>query len=114
MSDIGKLVGERIRILRQAKGLSQEQLALRAELNTSFLGQVERGEKNPTIITLEKIVKALNITFEEFFSFKYDSFKTLDINVIDKISLHLEGRTIKEQEAVLEILRQVLKLKDGE
>lgn len=61
-------VGARIRYFRHLRGLSQEQLALRAEINTAFLGHLERGLKSPTITTLEKLVKALNITFEELFA----------------------------------------------
>lgn len=61
-------VGARIRRFRLLRGLSQEQLALQAGLNTAFLGHLERGLKSPTITTLEKLVKALNITFEELFA----------------------------------------------
>lgn len=61
-------VGARIRHFRHLRGLSQEQLALQAGLNTAFLGHLERGLKSPTITTLEKLVRALNITFEELFA----------------------------------------------
>lgn len=54
-------IGENIRLLRIKSDLSQEQLALNAGVNTSYIGQIERGEKNPTIKTLEKISIALNI-----------------------------------------------------
>ncbi|WP_110945154.1 helix-turn-helix domain-containing protein [Paenibacillus phocaensis] len=54
-------IGENIRLLRNKRDLSQEQLALNAGVNTSYIGQIERGEKNPTIKTLEKISSALNI-----------------------------------------------------
>ncbi|MDR0232616.1 MAG: helix-turn-helix domain-containing protein [Dysgonamonadaceae bacterium] len=50
-----EFIGGSIRILRTGKGPSQEQLALNAGVNTSYIGQIERGEKNPTIKTLEKI-----------------------------------------------------------
>jgi len=63
-------VGARIRYFRRLRGLSQEQLALQAGINTAFLGHLERGLKSPTITTLEKLVKALGITFEELFADK--------------------------------------------
>ncbi|MEK3759598.1 helix-turn-helix transcriptional regulator [Paenibacillus sp. FSL P4-0338] len=44
-----EFIGENIRILRLKNGFSQEQLALSAGVNTSYIGQFERGEKNPTI-----------------------------------------------------------------
>ncbi|MEK3658677.1 helix-turn-helix transcriptional regulator [Paenibacillus sp. FSL F4-0236] len=48
-------IGENIRILRLKNSFSQEQLALSARVNTSYFGQIERGEKNPTIKILEQI-----------------------------------------------------------
>ena len=57
-------IGERIRLLRLQKGLSQEQLAPNANMNTSYLGQLERGSKNPTLPTLEKIARGLEINVE--------------------------------------------------
>lgn len=47
-------IGESIRLHRLKNGMSQEQLALNAGVNTSYIGQIERGEKNPTIKVLEK------------------------------------------------------------
>lgn len=61
-------VGARVRYFRHLRGLSQEQLALQAGINTAFLGHLERGLKSPTITTLDKLVRALSITFEELFA----------------------------------------------
>jgi len=58
-------IGERIRLLRLQQGLSQEQLALSANMNTSYLGQLERGSKNPTLPTLDKIARGLNLTLQD-------------------------------------------------
>ncbi|KQN96200.1 helix-turn-helix domain-containing protein [Paenibacillus sp. Leaf72] len=58
-------IGENIRLLRSQKGYSQEQLALHAGVNTSYLGQIERGDKNPTINTLNKIAAGLDTTLEQ-------------------------------------------------
>lgn len=60
-------VGERIRYFRQMRGLSQEKLALAAEINPAFLGHLERGLKSPTITTLDKIIRALGLSYSEFF-----------------------------------------------
>lgn len=62
-----KTVGEKIRSFRQQKKLTQEQLALGAEINPVFLGHLERNLKSPTITTLEKITRALGITMSELF-----------------------------------------------
>ncbi|OBZ14222.1 hypothetical protein A8L34_09700 [Bacillus sp. FJAT-27264] len=62
-------IGENIRILRLKNGLSQEQLALNAGVNTSYIGQIERGEKNPTIKTLDKVSEALGIALIDLLLF---------------------------------------------
>ena len=54
-------IGNRIRELRNQKHLSQEQLALSAEITTAYLGQIERNEKNPTVAVVAKLCGALGI-----------------------------------------------------
>ncbi|WP_447636917.1 helix-turn-helix domain-containing protein [Flavobacterium microcysteis] len=51
--------GENVRRLRISKGLSQEQLAHIADLHRTYIGMIERAEKNITLINIEKIAKAL-------------------------------------------------------
>ena len=67
MESLSHTVGSRIRSYRLQKGLTQEALAEKAELHQTYIGQVERGEKNLTLASLEKILAALNVTFAEFF-----------------------------------------------
>ncbi|MCP1136948.1 helix-turn-helix domain-containing protein [Paenibacillus polysaccharolyticus] len=66
-------VGNRIRELRKAKGWTQEQLAESAGLHYSYIGGVERGDRNISLETLEKIINGLQVTAEEIFKFKEDS-----------------------------------------
>jgi transcriptional regulator with XRE-family HTH domain len=67
MSDLPKLIGERIRNFRKEKGLSQEELAHIANLHTTYIGQLERGEKNATLESVEKVANALGISLENLF-----------------------------------------------
>lgn len=60
---IEKEIGMRIRHERERQHLTQENLATLAGVNTSFIGQVERGESNFTIHTLEKIAVSLHVPF---------------------------------------------------
>ena len=62
MSDIAKILGQRIRRYRTAKGLSQEKLAEFSGCHPTYIGQIERGEKNATIESIEKISAALNVS----------------------------------------------------
>ena len=64
---INKQLGYRIRYLRTQKGLSIEALALEAEINRNYLGDLERGMRNPTLIILNKIAKALDIDLPTLF-----------------------------------------------
>ncbi len=61
-------IGARIRYFRKLKGLSQEKLAWAAGINPAFLGELERGQKSPTLKTLEKITDALSIHLYELFA----------------------------------------------
>lgn len=60
-------IGRRIKMLRNEQKLSQEKLALKAELDRTYLAGVEQGKRNVSIKSLEKIVNALGVTFKEFF-----------------------------------------------
>ena len=58
-------IGKTIKLLRKEMGLSQEELALNSGLDRSYLGAIERGENNPTIINIIKIAGALKINASE-------------------------------------------------
>jgi len=57
--------GNRVKKLREAKGWSQEKLAKKAGLHRTYIGSIERSERNVSLINLEKIAKALNIKITE-------------------------------------------------
>ena len=60
--------GERIKYLRRLSGLSQEAFADRIGIHRTYMGRIERGESNPPIFTVYKIVKALKVSPSEFLS----------------------------------------------
>jgi transcriptional regulator with XRE-family HTH domain len=53
--------GERVREIRKEKGLSQEELSFKADLHRTYIGMIERAEKNITLLNIEKIAKAFEI-----------------------------------------------------
>ena len=59
--------GKRVRELRMAKGLSQEALALACDLDRTYIGGIERGERNVSLINIEKIAVALGVPVRELF-----------------------------------------------
>lgn len=63
-------VCDNIRNLRKKKSLTQERLAELANINTTYLGKIERGESSPTIDTLAKIAKALDMSLLDLLYFE--------------------------------------------
>lgn len=59
--------GEKVRELRKASGMSQEELSFKADLHRTYIGMIERAEKNITLINLDKIAKALEVTISQLF-----------------------------------------------
>ncbi|WP_096601625.1 helix-turn-helix domain-containing protein [Calothrix sp. NIES-2100] len=67
-----KLFGERVRTLRQSRGCSQEALALAAGLDRTYIGGVERGERNISLINIQKIACALEVSAADLLQFQQD------------------------------------------
>jgi len=59
--------GNRVRELRKLKSFSQEELAYRANLHRTYIGMIERAEKNITLINIQKIAKALDVKIKDLF-----------------------------------------------
>jgi transcriptional regulator with XRE-family HTH domain len=61
MTAVDKQFGGKVRALREARGWSQEQLAGRAELNRSYMGEIERTTAMPSLTTAAKLARALDL-----------------------------------------------------
>ncbi len=68
-TDLTEKLGQKIRLERMKRKMSQEKLAELAELNRNFIGMVERGESNITVKNLEAIAKAFEMDIRELFNF---------------------------------------------
>ena len=66
------LLGRRIRALRKAKGLTQEELGDRADINYKFLGEIERGQQNPSFRVMAKIASGLGLELPQLFRFEQE------------------------------------------
>ncbi len=67
MSEIAKTIGQRIRNYRTKLGLSQEKLAELCGCHPTYIGQLERGEKNATLESIEKVAAALQVSLAKLF-----------------------------------------------
>jgi transcriptional regulator with XRE-family HTH domain len=68
--DIKEKVGQRIRYLRKEINISQEALALKSEVDRTYVTDVENGRRNVSVEILERIIKALDVSFTDFFTSK--------------------------------------------
>ena len=66
-TNILKRFGLNVRQIRRLKGLSQEELAFRANVHRTYIGMIERAEKNITLVNIEKIANALEVNIKELF-----------------------------------------------
>lgn len=66
--DLRSEFGRRVRELRVAQGLSQEELAERAGLHRNYIGGVERGERNVALLNIGRLARALDVTLADLFT----------------------------------------------
>ena len=101
--------GERLRALRKERGLSQEEVALRAEITPSYYGQLERGTANPTVSMLEKICAVMGFSISDIFI--ESNTNIFNIDTLSMQILHqLHGKSDREKELVLSMIKAAFKL----
>jgi transcriptional regulator with XRE-family HTH domain len=66
--DVRSRVGANVKRLREAKGLSQEELAFDAEMHRTYVSGIERGKRNPTVTVVERLADALGAKASELLS----------------------------------------------
>lgn len=102
-----RLIGARVRRIRKVKGMTQEQLAEKANTSHSYIGDLERGERNVTLQSLSKVSEALEVDFFELFQYgKFGQIEEKSQNVWKIIEL-LVDRTEEEQQKALNILKEL-------
>lgn len=65
--DVKLKIGKRIKEIREAINMSQKDLSFNADLDRSYIASVENGQRNISIVNIEKIATALGVTLKEFF-----------------------------------------------
>ena len=68
MDDLRTRFGRRIRELRHERGISQEELAHRAGLHPTYVGGIERGERNPSLMNIGRLAAALGVSLADLHS----------------------------------------------
>ena len=85
MSKLSKDIGQKIKLIRKAKKLTQEELGNLCGLSYKFIGEIERGSVNPSMDSVALIAKALNVTIGDFFAKDKESFFQLSHNEVQTV-----------------------------
>ena len=109
MSNLSVEIGQRIRSYRLQKGLNQEELAEKCGLHPTYIGQVERGEKNATIESISKIANGLSLPLSKLFE-NIGSGEDKDSYPNDAYNLML-ALPEEEQEKMLMIMQMIVQIK---
>lgn len=103
---IAKTIGDRLRIYRVQKGWSQEVLAEYAKLHPTYIGQLERGEKNATLESISKIAAALDVPLSKLF--ENISLLAEEQDIPARCYALVQAQSPRKQEALLELLNTVI------
>jgi len=106
MNSLLAKLGKKVRELRKTQKLSQKKLAQKAGLHYTYIGAVERGERNLSLRSMEKIAKGLKVNIAEFFP----SPQTLSPKgqVIEKIVNLLRHKELKVLQLVLRVAKTII------
>ena len=103
--NIAKIFGKQIRRYRKALNLSQEELAERCRLHSTYIGQLERGEKNASLESIQKLSLGLNIPIAKLFEcFSIDTNEPTPATKIYYTVLTMENDT---QKHILNIINEI-------
>ncbi len=98
-----KAIGRNIRNLRLKKKMTQEQVAEMAGINPKYLGEIERGEKNPTALIIEKLSLALEVPICELIT--AGGCPEIDRELFRELTRLFDGKKAPDQQKALKILR---------
>jgi XRE family transcriptional regulator, regulator of sulfur utilization len=109
-SRVRMVIGDRIRMIRNQKRLTQKGLSELAKLNEKYISHVERGGRNVTLDTLIKITAALGISLEELFK-GVQPVQGETCLLINQIISILQTRDEEEQKFILDFINMLLRWK---
>lgn len=110
MSALSKQIGQRIRNYRTQQGLSQERLAELSGCHPTYIGQIERGEKNATLESIEKIAAALQVPLATLFE-KVEPSRSAGENIPLLCYELLSAKSAEEQKHLYNVLVEIDKYK---
>lgn len=110
MSDTAIRLGVKIRMLRKGKRISQEQLAFRSDLHPTYIGQIERGEKNATLESLNKIAMGLDISLEQLITGKTHDIESTKYQDMRDFNIIFQELPLEKQRVIYNIVLDIMEL----
>jgi transcriptional regulator with XRE-family HTH domain len=108
MAGLQKALGYRIKSLRGSNKMTQEELAELANLHNTYIGAIERGERNPSLKSIEQIASALNVPISDLFKFvDQDTNASIDYMKSEVFSL-LKDKDKKTINFLLGLIKYIL------
>jgi transcriptional regulator with XRE-family HTH domain len=105
-SQVRILFGRKVRAVREAAHLSRELAAEKAGITASYLGEVERGEKWPSLEIVAAVAMALSVPLTVLFEFEAQ--ETDPASLLQKLHRIVENRTADQQQQALRVLKALL------
>ncbi|MFC3748700.1 helix-turn-helix domain-containing protein [Paenibacillus sp. GCM10012306] len=112
MPKLAGYVGSNVKALRKKRGLSQEQLGERVQQPQSYIGGIERGEKNISLETLQKLCSALGVRPSEIIEAPVRTEQNEKDRLIELISGSLQKRSTNEVRALHKLIGDLIKMLD--
>lgn len=107
--EVLKQVGARIRVLRKEKGLSQEALGEKGGFHFSYIGQIERGEKNVALLNLAKIANALEVNLLQLFAYVEEDMRLTESETdLQEIVAMLRTSNPQQIRIVKNVIQQII------
>lgn len=103
---IRKQLGARIKEIRKARGLSQEDLAERVGIEAKHLSRIEVGGSYPSLDRLAKLAKALNVEMKDFFEFAHESRNSSELREV--LNSLMKEATEEQLKIAIKVLRAIL------
>ncbi|MFH5181443.1 helix-turn-helix domain-containing protein [Paenibacillus sp. TAB 01] len=116
MGTLKMIIGDRIRFIRNLKGMTLQQLSLATGLQPSYLGDVERGKRNTSLDSLEKIVTALNMKPEDLFEYREVDINSEEFEISSVLEAHnqfLKEKKIEDVKMIHRITKDIFKSIEG-
>lgn len=103
---IRKQLGARIKEIRKARGLSQEDLAERVGIEAKHLSRIEVGGSYPSLDRLSKLAKALNVEMKDFFEFAHESGNSSELREV--LNSLMKEATEEQLKIAVKVLRAIM------